>query len=169
MATAQDGTSTEEAGGLVAIVVLVVAATDTAAVTKRSTPSKPTKAGALRLVTPSGGTKRRDRILPAKRSKKEEVGMPMAKHRASRIALLPLKPHGTVAITVLLALAKALLAEAALLRRRPSLLSRKTTTGHTPTISLSKLRRKWRLWVFWSLGRPMKGRSRTRNGRMPRN
>jgi hypothetical protein len=35
MATAQDGASTEEAGGLVAIVVLVVAATDIAIVTKR--------------------------------------------------------------------------------------------------------------------------------------
>jgi hypothetical protein len=94
--------------------------------------------------------------------------MPMVKHRASRIALLPLKAHGTVATTVLLALPKTLLAEAALLPRRLSLLSRKTTTGHTPTISLSKLRRKWRLWVFWSLGQPMKARSRTRNGRMRR-
>ena len=35
MATAQDGASTEEAGGLVAIVVLAVEATDTAVVTKR--------------------------------------------------------------------------------------------------------------------------------------
>jgi hypothetical protein len=112
-------------------------------------------------------TKRRDRRLQAKKPKKE-VGMPMVKHRASRIALLPRKAHGTVAITVLLALPKTLLAEAALLRSRLSLLSLKTITSHTPTISLSKLRRKWPLWVFWSLGQPMKARSRTRNGRMPR-
>jgi hypothetical protein len=103
--------------------------------------------------------KRLGKKLRLKRSKKE-VGMPKLKHQASKMLLLPLT-------MVLLALPMPLPREV-LQQNPPSLPSLKTHTSHTPTTLLSKLLRKWQLLVSWSLAKPMRARSKTRNGRMPK-
>jgi hypothetical protein len=93
--------------------------------------------------------------------------MPTLKLQASRIPLLPLKEHGMLAITVVLVLPTPLLPPKAVPQQSPlSLPSLKTLTSHTLTTLLSKPRRKWQLSVSWSLERPMRAQSRTRNGRM---
>jgi hypothetical protein len=101
--------------------------------------------------------KRLDKKLRLKRSKKG-VGMPTLKHQASKMSLLPL----TMALLAL----PTPLPRAMLQQSPPSLLSLKTHTSHTPTTLLSKLLRKWQLLVSWSLVKPMRARSKTRNGRM---
>jgi hypothetical protein len=112
--------------------------------------------------------KRRAKTLQLKKSKKV-VGMPTLKHQASRTSLLLLKVHGTPATMVLLASpTPTLLLKVVLQQSPPSLPSLKTLTSHTQTTLLSKLQRKWQLSVSWSLDKPMRARSRTRNGRMPR-
>jgi hypothetical protein len=103
--------------------------------------------------------KRLDKKLRLKRSKKE-VGIPTLKHRASKMSLLPL----TMALLAL----PTPLPRAMLQQSPPSLLNLKTHTSHTPTTLLSKLLRKWQLLVSWSLAKPMRARSKTRNGRMPK-
>jgi hypothetical protein len=109
--------------------------------------------------------KRLDKKLRLKRSKKE-VGMPTLKHQASKMSLPPL----TMALLALpTSLPRAMLQQSPPSPPSPpSLPSLKTRTSHTPTTLLSKLLRKWQLLVSWSLAKPMRARSKTRNGRMPK-
>jgi hypothetical protein len=102
--------------------------------------------------------KRLGKKLRPKRSKKG-VGMPKLKHQASKMSLLP-------PTMVLLLLPTPL--PRVVLQSPSSLLNLKTHTSHTPTTLLSKLPRKWQLLVSWSLVKPMRARSKTRNGRMPK-
>jgi hypothetical protein len=102
--------------------------------------------------------KRLGKKLRLKRSKKE-VGMPKLKHQASKMSLLP-------PTMVLLFLPTPL--PRVVLQSPSSLLSLKTHISHTLTTLLSKLLRKWQLLVSWSLAKPMRARSKTRNGRMPK-
>jgi hypothetical protein len=106
--------------------------------------------------------KRLDKKLRLKRSKKE-VGMPTLKHQVSKMPLLPLT---TAPPALLTPLSRAMLQQSP--PSPPSPPSLKTRTSHTPTTLLSKLLRKWQLLVSWSLAKPMRARSKTRNGRMPK-
>ena len=91
------------------------------------------------------------------------------RHQASRMRLLQLKVLGMPAITVLQALLTVPLPAKVVEQQNPlNLLNPKTPTSPTLTTSPSKLRRKWQLLAFWNLEQPMKGQSKTRNGRMPK-